>query len=421
MIHRPFVHAVLLSLTVLAGTGSSALAQETSAETLRIEEFTVFVDRLTAEDEQLDETEQYVDYYRIVCPTRQRIRLDLQAKQFDAYLMVYSEDGRMLGVNDDFGGQLQHSRIEMTCRPERVCVVAVTSYEKNETGGYRLNIRPLDGPASVIDPPLRRVRGIFVGISDYGGGNNDLPHCADDARRLHDRMIELGMAEEDAILLVDKAATIENIVEAFQRMAADSRDDDLFLFFYSGHGDRDSEDQAVPERHREHSDPDGRDEYLTVRDGDIRDNDMYVLMASVQRGYRLIALDSCFAGGFAHDVIGLPRCMGLFSSSEDATSEIADPLEAGGYLSGLMVEALEINEYDTFRADTNDDGAINSLELVQYIHDGYARHLGQSQGSTAVGDFVDTTGNPGYQHFHYERGSISPFRELFLIPSERPE
>ena len=97
----------------------------------------------------------------------------------------------------------------------------------------------------------------------------------------------------------------------------------MFLFFYSGHG-------AYVEGRRE---LDGRDETLYVSDGHITDDQVSVWFDSVNARLGVIALDSCFSGGFARDVISAPGRMGIFSSEEDVTSNVAERFQAGGYLS----------------------------------------------------------------------------------------
>jgi cytochrome P450 len=70
----------------------------------------------------------------------------------------------------------------------------------------------------------------------------------------------------------------------------------------------------------------------------------------------LLALDACFSGGFARDVVSRPGVMGLFSSEEDLTSAVADKFEAGGYLSHFLRAGL---------AGEGDGDTLSEVELLQ--------------------------------------------------------
>ena len=54
--------------------------------------------------------------------------------------------------------------------------------------------------------------------------------------------------------------------------------------------------------------------------------------------------------------------MGLFSSEEDVTSQVAAKFRAGGYLSVFFEEALE------GYADFDENGELTALELSEYLH-----------------------------------------------------
>ena len=116
-------------------------------------------------------------------------------------------------------------------------------------------------------------------------------------------------------------------------------------------------------------------------------------------------LDSCFSGGFAKDIISVPRRMGLFSSEEDVTSQVASKFQAGGYLSFFFEEALT-EDY----ADRNSDGSLNAIELSQYLHERFRVDV------KSFGDenYVRTSGpQSGYQHLVVDRGSLDPYDVLF--------
>ncbi len=72
----------------------------------------------------------------------------------------------------------------------------------------------------------------------------------------------------------------------------------------------------------------------------------------------LLWLDSCFSGGFAKDIVSAPGRMGIFSSEEDITSNVAAKFRAGGYLSVFLDEAIAQGF-----ADDDKDNSITAIEL----------------------------------------------------------
>jgi hypothetical protein len=242
--------------------------------------------------------------------------------------------------------------------------------------------------------------GIFAGISDYPGSDSDLPYTAEDAVRVRDAMLRGGgMRAEDGILLTDAQVTTGGIRDAIQQIANRAGPDDTFVFFYSGHGGR------VPRSSPQASDPDGLDETIALYDGSINDDEFSQLLGQVNAGKIILVLDACFSGGFSKDVISVPGRMGLFSSEEDVTSSVAAKFRAGGFLAVFVADAIGDG-----LADADGDGAINAIELSQYLHERYRADLK----SGGAGDFVRTGGPQlGYQHLVVDRGSIRPYEILF--------
>jgi len=246
------------------------------------------------------------------------------------------------------------------------------------------------------------VYGVFVGISNYGGRAGNLMFTAEDARRAQQAMVRgAAMRESDGIILTDQQATLANIRRAVQEIGARTGPNDMFVFFYSGHGGR------VPHRGAfQASDPDNQDETLAFYDADLVDDDMNQWLAPIRARVSLLVLDACFSGGFSKDVISAPGRMGLFSSEEDVTSGVAVKFRAGGYLAQFISEAVGDR-----LADADGDREITALELSQYLHERYRADV-KSAGPGE--DFVRTGGpQTGYQHLVVDRGSVGPFDVLF--------
>lgn len=373
--------------------------------------------RLEAGDTTLTSGEYY-DSFEFEGSPGQHVAIDLRSSAFDTYLILQDPAGEQT-ENDDAedGDEVGHSSIAADLTEAGTYRVLVTSYDSGETGAYSLTIDPAAAahgspaphtvPTLTAGGPVRgeldgsagRLYGLFAGISDYQPPNTDLEYTAEDAKRIRDALIDGGgMRAEDAYTLVNDEATVGNVTSAIRAIASRMSPDDTFVMFYSGHGGQ-LERSDGPTA----SDPDAMDETLTLYDGDLRDDDLRALFDEIDRGTVLLWLDSCFSGGFAKDIVSAPGRMGIFSSEEDITSNVASKFRAGGYLSHFLDGAIAQG-----LADADGDRSITAIELSQYLHERYRADVKSTERAV-----VRTEMTLGYQHLVVDRGSIGANDVLF--------
>ncbi len=357
-------------------------------------------------DQTLD-TGEYQDTYVFDGLAGQRVHVEMTSSDFDTFVGLLTPSGDLI-ENDDFEGSTSRSVVELDLTETGRYRVVATSYAAAEAGRYRVTVNMRAAPSTPVGGTFAggsrsggRTYGIFAGISDYPGTGNDLDFTADDALRVRDALIRGGgMRPEDAVTLTDADATIANVERALEDIASRVGPDDTFVFFFSGHGGR-LERAEGPEI----SDPDSLDETLVLYDGHMRDDELRDLFSQIRAGTTLLFLDSCFSGGFAKDLISVPGRMGMFSSEEDVTSQVAVKFRAGGYLSVFLDEAIGDG-----LADEDNDGSVTAIELSEYVHYRYRNDVK----SSSPGDFVRTGGRQsGYQHLVVDRGSVGPYDVLF--------
>lgn len=345
------------------------------------------------------EAGEYQDTYVFDGEAGQTVRIELSSTDFDTYLGVVTPSGEEI-ANDDFEGDTDRSVIELKLPESGRYRVQATSYAAAETGRYRL---ALTTTATEVPSERRaqgRVYGLFAGISDYEPPNTDLQYTAEDARRIRDALIDGGgMRAADAHMLVDSEATVGNVTRAIRDIAGRMGPNDTFVMFYSGHGGQ------VPRADGPAaSDPDAMDETLALYDGEMRDDELRALFDEIEQGTVLLWLDSCYSGGFAKDIVSAPGRMGIFSSEEDITSNVASKFRAGGYLSLFLDEAIAQG-----LADHDGDRAITAIELSQYLHERYRADVKSAEPA----GIVRTEMTLGYQHLVVDRGSIGAYDVLF--------
>lgn len=356
--------------------------------------------RLQDSDGQLEGGE-FRDLYTFTGSSGQNVRITLAASGFDGYLALVTPGGETI-ENDDFDNDTSLSVIEVPLQEDGRYRIIATSYASGETGDYQLALAGVDSlpPPAVNVGGGGRIFGIFAGMADYPGEENDLPYTDQDALRIRNALINgAGMDPANAVTLLNVDATRGNLEAAVDELATRMGPDDTLVFFYSGHG------AQVPREGSESFDPDGYDETIELYDGSITDNDFSALLGRIDSRHALIVLDSCFSGGFAKDLISVPGRMGLFSSEEDVTSQVAAKFQAGGYLSVFFEEALAGNH-----ADFDESGDLTAIELSQYLHERFRNDV-KSFGEDR---FVSTSATMmGYQHLVVDRGSIGPYDVLF--------
>ncbi len=329
---------------------------------------------------------EFVDSWSFTGRAGDIVTFEMASAEIDSYLIVTAPSGDQ-SDNDDAATDVRDSRVVLRLPESGTYTIGATSYAPGESGAY--TIRAISGgtpDGEVSTAGIGRVYAVMVGISDYSGLASNLPYTADDARNLAQTLRADGVLAPQSIVLTDGEATRARVRAAFQQVAAQAGPNDLFLFFYSGHGSQSDTSSAIQE-------PDQRNETIVLRDGEITDDEMAQMFSQVRARVALIALDSCFSGGFARDVVSRPGVMGLFSSEEDLTSAVADKFRAGGYLSHFLRTGFG------GEADENGDQAITAGEISTYLWQKFATEVEAEEAHTSEG-------RRNYQRLVVDRGGV---------------
>jgi hypothetical protein len=345
-------------------------------------------------DEQLDSGE-FADSYTFTGRRGERVAITLSSSDFDTYAILIPPSGRQQDNDDNGDGASTDSRIETALAEDGEYRVIVTSYRPGETGSYRLDISPSAGtPRQSAVGSNSRVFALFVGVSDYGGRLEDLANTDSDAENLARRMRRAGVLDPASVVLTNAEATRGGVEAAFRRIAAQAGPDDTFLFFFSGHGDRVESDGE----HRDEAD--GQAETIELRDGALHDHELARMFGTVRARLAVVALDSCFSGGFA-EIAARPGVMGLFSSEEDLTSQVAENYSAGGYLAHFLQAGVG------GEADLDGDRMLTAGELAAFLRRSF-REEGDIPAST-------NDGLSDFQNLVVARGGVNVDDVIFRL------
>lgn len=358
--------------------------------------------RLEGSDD-LSATNRLEDSYVFTAAAGESIQIDMTSSDFDTYLTLVTPNGEQI-ENDDHDGSTAQSRVALTLPEGGRFRILVSSYAEDMRGNYNLSLQrgsAENTSTASISSSNSDIYGLFVGMADYPGEDNDLPLTDQDAERARDALINgAGMNPANGTTLLNSDATNANFRSALSRIDASAGPEDTLVIFYSGHGSR------VPRPSGpDMFDPDGMDETMVLYDGNLIDDDLAALLADMDVGKVLLVMDSCFSGGFSKDIVSQPGRMGLFSSEEDVLSQVAFKFQAGGYLSVFFEEALTQGY-----ADIDDNGELTAIELSQYLHNRFRADV-KSFGSD---EYVRASGpQANYQQLVVDRGGIGPYNVLF--------
>jgi hypothetical protein len=97
---------------------------------------------------------------------------------------------------------------------------------------------PTPSPTSTFSG---KVHAIFVGIADYPGGGSDLDYPVDDVNGMKANLTSSAMWENaDIVTLTNSNATKSAIQNAIATVKSSAASNDLFFFYFSGHGSNSS-------------------------------------------------------------------------------------------------------------------------------------------------------------------------------------
>ena len=207
---------------------------------------------------------------------------------------------------------------------------------------------------------------LLIGISKYANSTIDLSFAENDARSLHDLLLdpEIGAYKEENVrLLVDEEATRKNIMSALNSWLGNRvREEDSILIFYSGHGALGNGSEAYWVTH----DADVEDLYASA----LSNKDISQLIANLAAKRKLTLIDSCFSEATAKkyralvpsDIFEEFQGEGVVTITASTGQEKSVEVGGHGAFTYHLLEALE------GQGDSNSNGVVELDELWTYLN-----------------------------------------------------
>lgn len=219
-------------------------------------------------------------------------------------------DGEIVRYAWDFDGDgvadVEGAKVTWTFASEGFHVVSLTVTDNDgATDHTSLKVEVSSPPGSI---EVHDQWAVVVGVGDYQDpGIRDLRFSEADAQALYEFLLDPeggGFPEDHVRLLLGSEATQQAIRAAFGWLIEAAGEDDLVVFYFSGHGSYDTDFNGDEE--------DGFDEYLVPYDAKpdnlygtaVRDDEIGDWLSSLASRCVLLVLDTCFSGGAMRTVRG---------------------------------------------------------------------------------------------------------------------
>ena len=243
--------------------------------------------------------------------------------------------------------------------------------------------------ACLLEAPYAKYA-IVYGISDYEGAIHDLQYAAADATEMAAMLTGQGYSVQERI---DAAATKTQLLEDIAAAASAAKEEDLFLFYFSGHG-------GQPDTGPESAAGDKWNECIYLNGPEaMTDDELVSALALIPCRHKVVILDSCASGGFIGNELEadnippslleggrsllatLGSAISLYANFDGSSADIppwkALVLSASGERESSYEKDYPFNHgvFTYFllqaerRADRNRDGSITATEAYDYIRD----------------------------------------------------
>ncbi|MEQ8927465.1 MAG: caspase family protein, partial [Fulvivirga sp.] len=265
--------------------------------------------------------------------------------------------------------------------------VVVKNFQKIESKGDHLKIKYVGEIMATTNLHI-----LSVGINKYKNPAYNLNYAQPDAKSFTDKIITNGSKMFRSIRkteIYDTEATKENIIKGFESIIATAKPEDVFVFYYAGHGtldeDNNNEYYLVPTNITKlYGDPE------QLQEKGISATELKGYLAQVKSQKQLILMDACHSGGALKSInvraaaseekaiVQLARASGVVMIASSGTQQFASEFEVlqHGVFTYALLEALD------GEADSGDEKVtVNELKIYmeERVPELSEQHGGQAQ------------------------------------------
>jgi uncharacterized caspase-like protein len=211
---------------------------------------------------------------------------------------------------------------------------------------------------------------VLAGVSEYRQSENNLTYSHQDAVEMYN-LLKQQTDTSRLKLLVNRQATKAGIVDAMNRLFLQTGEDDVVIFFFSGHGNKGM---------------------FFAHDTPVTFQDLSAVFKKCRASRKLIFADACLSGTFRQSGTGQPAAHGnemddkrvllFLSSRSDQNSKESLSLKNGAF-TFFLAAGLRGG------ADANRDKKITARELFNFVSPRVKKHTAETQAPVMWGKFED--------------------------------
>ena len=331
---------------------------------------------------------------------------NISASNFDVHSTWYQINGGLNYTFSDTFGKIDQTSWD-NCENGQISII----FYANDTSGREIKEEIVVYKDSDVTLERRNAYAIIIGIEDYPGTINDLDYCVDDANSIYNLLRNTYHFQSNNIhTLLDSEATKSNIINAFQLISFIIKPGDLFFFYYSGHGGKNSlfEEYINPY------------DSISASSNRLYDSDLNSYLGWVTTAEQYIVIDACNSGGMIDEAQAPSRF--FMTACEDNELSIETSAFRHGvftyYFLGSLISAL----------DSNGDGVKSMEEQFAYTYgrtvsysssigaifhpDSYDGITGSAVINPSIGSFLFTLDGTQlhYSFFLYGHGLLTNLR-----------
>uniref|UniRef100_UPI00404A1152 caspase family protein n=1 Tax=Fulvivirga sp. TaxID=1931237 RepID=UPI00404A1152 len=247
--------------------------------------------------------------------------------------------------------------------------IVVKNFQKIESAGDKLKVKYVGEIMATSSLYI-----LSVGINTYKNPGYNLNYAQPDAKSFTNKVIGNSSKMFKNVRkteIYDTEATKENIIKGFESIISQAKPEDVFVFYYAGHGtldeENDNEYYLVPTNITKlYGDP------QQLQDKGISATELKGYLAEVKSQKQLILMDACHSGGAIKSmgvraaaseekaIVQLARASGVVMLASSGTQQFATEFEVlqHGVFTYALLEALD------GAADSGDEKVtVNELKI----------------------------------------------------------
>lgn len=292
-------------------------------------------------------------------------------------LNIY-QNGKLIIIDDEMASISEEKKVTKTYTIDLIngqndFKIVVLNYQKVESKPDYIKILYSGDMLATADLYI-----LSVGINKYKNPKYHLNYAQPDAKSFTDKVIEKSgkiFKNIRKIEIYDTEGTRDNIYQGFETVIKQAKPEDVFIFYYAGHGSLDEEDDnkyyLVPTDVTQiYGDSD------QLKNKAISADDLKAMLAKIKPQKQLILLDACHSGGAVKAfntraagseekaLVQLARASGVVLIAASNSQQFATEFEAIGHgvFTYSLLEAMD------GKADSGDK-KVTVKEIARYMED----------------------------------------------------